>query len=236
MKFSFNLDKKDLIFGTIIVVLILLLFWCGISLLKTKDNLTISQHNIEALTDTVKYHKTKSGELMAEKLSLIGDMEVLKSANEKLAKDVEDMRIKKPTTVVYVETIVENEKHDTIFNDVECNETFNTTFDFSNEYRQLKGSIICDQILKLNIDTDIVNANYTIALEDNKVFVKSNNPYIRYNDITVLEVPEYEPTWCLVVGPSVSVGYDPFHQWYIGAGVSLTFGWNIKGIGKRVRK
>lgn len=244
MKIDFELSKKDIIFGVVILLLILLLLGNGMSLLKTKNELTISEHNIEALNDSIKYHKTNTGKLVAEKMALIGDIETLTAANEKLAKDIKDMKVNKPSTVVYIETVVENEKHDTIFADIECDSTFNKPFDFSDEFRTLKGSIVCDQNLNLNIDSDMVYVDYTLAIEDSKVYVKSDNPYVHYNDICALEVPEYEPTWCFVIGPSISLGWDPIRQFIPNQGqpvdfcigVSATLGWNVKGFGKRVKK
>ena len=241
---NINFNKKDVIFIFVIILLLILLIF-NISLLtKRKNELTISQHNIEALNDTIKYHKTKNNDLVAEKMALIGDISVLKHSNEKLLKDISAMGLSKPSTVVYVETVVENEKHDTIYNDIECDEGFNKPFNFSDEFRKLSGNIICDQNLTLQIDTDIVNVDYTLALENNKIYIKSDNPYVKYNNIVGLDVPEYEPTWCFVIGPSVSLGWDPFRQFIpnngypidFSFGVSATFGWNIKGVGKRVRK
>ena len=99
-------------------------------------------------------------------------------------------------------------------------------------------------IAEIANDSDKVYADFTFAVEDNQVYVTSNNPYILYNDIYGFTMPEYEPTWSLVVGPSLFLGYDPIGHarisqgdlpFSVGVGVSLTIGYNIKSGGKKTK-
>lgn len=238
-------NKYYIILFIITIILIITQFK---SCQNYKNQKAISDHNIAALNDSIHYYKGKNGELVANKMILIGDIETLKLANADLAQQVKDLKLKKPQTVVIVKTETENQQHDTtwVFETEPCDTTIHKDFDFSDKWRTLSGSINYeDESLSLKIDSDKVYADFTFAVEDGQVFVSSNNPYIKYNDIQGITMPEYEPSWSLVVGPSLSLGYDPLGHsrmksqndlpFYIGVGVSLTWGYNIKSGGKKLK-
>lgn len=204
---------------------------------RARTNQRIADNNITALTDTISYYKTKNGQLAAEKTLLLGDMNTLELANAKLKKQVDDLKVKNPETVVYVETVVERVKHDTTWRNVLFDTTFNKTFDFSDDYRTLKGSVwYRNTILGMSIDEDKVFTDYTIAVKDNKVYVVSSNPYVTYSGMQGITLPRYSPIWTLNIGPSISAGYDFVNKQFAPTvGVSLTFGYNILSFGKRYR-
>ena len=233
-------DKKYYIL--MIVIIVFLVITQFKSCQKYKDLKTISDNNIIALTDSVHHYKTKNGELAASKVLLLGDIETLKLANEDLAKQVKNLKLKEPQTIVVVQTETQNQEHNQSW-EASCDTTIHKEFDFSDDWRKLSGSVdYADEQLSLNIDSDKVYADYTFDVEDNQVYVTSNNPYILYNDIYGITMPEYEPTWSLVVGPSLFLGYDPIGHarisqgdlpFSVGVGVSLTIGYNIKSGGKK---
>ena len=106
---------------------------------------------------------------------------------------------------------------------------------FNDKYRELEGNVyLKDSLLGMNINKDNVYADFTMAIEDNKVFIKSNNPYIKYNDIKGLTLPySSKRKATLVIGPSFTYGYD-FNNKEFGPtiGISATYGLDILRIFK----
>ena len=90
-------------------------------------------------------------------------------------------------------------------------------FYFSNQWRTLNGEIIYNNdSLRLDFCEDIVKFDYTLAIDkDNVIHVKSDNPYVQFNDISGFTVPKPRPKrWGLSVyaGFGVNLGYNPFQQ------------------------
>lgn len=193
----------------------------------------INNNNIVALTDSIHHHKTKYGELYVSKQILEGNMNTLKLAYDSLYNTLKEMEIKDPTSVVYVNTVIEHVKHDTAWivkNDSSIvYPNLYKEFAFTDKYRELTGNVyLSDSILGLNIDKDNVFADFTIAVEKNKVFIKSNNPYVKYNDIKGLTLPNYNRKTTLVIGPSFTYGYDFGNKKFSPTlGISATYGIDI---------
>lgn len=202
-----------------------------------KDQKTISDHNVSALTDSILYYKGKNGELIAEKKILCGDKETLKLAYDSLYKKMQSMSVKDPSTIVDVNAEINNGKKDTTYIIETTCDSLNVEkdFNFDNKWRKLNGTIkFNDNTLGLNIKEDKVNANVTIAIEGGTAYVRSDNPYLNINDIKGVTVPQYKPMWSLTVGPSVSLGYDPIHNRLSPTvGVSLVVGYTIWSGGKK---
>lgn len=192
--------------------------------------------NTKALTDTVEYYQTKSGQLAAEKSILQGDIRDLKELNEDLYKKVKDLEVKKPDQVVYVETEVINEVHDTTYVIPEIANYLKQEFDFSNQWRTLTGYIEYSQPnLNLVFDKDIVNLDYTLAIKDNHVYITSTNPYVRYNEIQGISIPpRKKPMFSITVGPSLGVGYGIINKNLdVYGGVTVSIGYNLFSFGQK---
>ena len=234
-----NKFKQQIILILIIVVLCINTIFTIKSCQQYKEQ---NNQNLIALTDTIKYYTTKNGETYVSKEILVGDLNTLKLVNDSLFKVIKEMKLKKPTSVVYIESQIDNGKkdtiwhisdpiyivkHDTLYENVDLTKEFN----FNNEYRELEGNILLkDSTLSLNIDKDKVFFDYILAVEDNKVYVKSNNPYIKYNEIQGIELPKQKKSiWGIVVGPSIGYGYD-FNGKKFGPniGINATIGIKIK--------
>lgn len=202
--------KTQIILGALLVLAILF----GINQTVKNRNLKRQNYNnIEALTDSIKYYQGKNGELVAEKTLLLGDMNTLELANKELADKIEDMKIHKPQQVVYYETIIENEVHDTVWVVEENDTTIKKDFDFSDQWRILNGFVkLEDKNLSLSIAEDKVLVNYTLAIKDNKVYISSDNPYVKYNEIQGLTLPKTKKNFSLGIGPTISYGYDFQHR------------------------
>jgi len=199
---------------------------------KQISNKKIYDNNVKALTEEVQTWKTKAGDLVAQKTVLQGDIDLLKLTNEDLYNQVKSLKAR-PKEVVYVETEIINEVHDTTF--VIDSTYAKKNFDFSNKFRKLSGFVEYKQPnLNLSINQDIVYANFTVAIKDSKVYVTSDNPFIQYNDIQGVVIPKSEPRWTLAVGPSFSAGYDPINKKpAILVGASVVFGYNVASFGRK---
>lgn len=227
-----NKFKQQIILILIIIVLCINTIFTikGCQQYKEQNN-----QNLIALTDTIKYYTTKNGDTYVSKEMLIGDLNTLKLVNDSLFKVIKEMKLKKPESVVYIENQIDNGKKDTVWvinNDTVYEKKYlSKYFNFNNEYRELEGNVsLKDSTLSLNIDKDKVFFDYTLAIENNKVYVKSNNPYIKYNDIQGIELPKQKKSiWGITVGPSIGYGYD-FNGKKFGPtiGINATVGLKIK--------
>jgi len=188
------------------------------------------KHNLEALNDTIKYYKGKSGNLVATKLGFESDIKTLKLLNEHLYKEIEDLKLKKGNVqnIYYVDGVIDHGQQDTVYivKHDSINRGFSKDFNFNDEYRTLEGNIsYIPDSLKFKIEKDIVKFDYAIAMDkNNKIYVKSTNPYVQYNEISGFTVPKQKKThWS--VGPSVNFGYDPINNKpTFSIGASLNYG------------
>lgn len=227
-----NKFKQQIILILIIIVLCINTIFTikGCQQYKEQNN-----QNLIALTDTIKYYTTKTGDTYVSKEILIGDLNALKIVNDSLFKVVKEMKLKKPESVVYINSQIDNGKKDTVWiinNDTIYEKKYlSKEFNFNNEFRELEGNVsLKDSTLSLSIDKDKVFFDYTLAIENNKVYVKSNNPYIKYNDIQGIKLPKPKKSiWGITVGPSIGYGYD-FNGKKFGPtiGINATMGLKIK--------
>lgn len=196
-----------LILGVLLVVSVIF----GVNQFMDKRNWKkINNNNITALTDSIKYYKGKNGELVAEKTLLLGDMNTLELANAELAEKIEDMEIHNPQQVVYIETEIVNEVHDTAWIIQDTDTLVKKDFDFSNKWRTLNGFVqLKDKDLSLSIQEDKVLVNYVLAIKDNKVYLTSDNPYVQYNEIQGITLPKTRKNFSVGIGPAISYGWWP---------------------------
>ena len=210
------------------LIVSLLFLWASCSnnanLKKTYDI------NTQALTDTIEYYQTKSGQLAAEKAILQGDIKDLKVLNEDLYKKVKDLEVKKPQQVVYVETEVINEVHDTTYIVDPLLTYQRKDFAFNNQWRVLEGYMeLKDNTLGLNFTQDKVFVDYTLAIKDNHVYLTSTNPYIQYNEIQGITLPKKQkPMFSIGIGPVFGAGYGLVNkQFDVFAGIAITANYNL---------
>lgn len=217
-------------FSQIILAAVVILL--GIFLMKSIENNIHTKHeyenNVIALTSELETWKTKTGELVAEKTILLGDIDLLKQTNEDLYDQVKKLKAK-PKEVIYVQTEIINEVHDTTYVMDPGVNYMKQNFDFSNQFRTLTGFIEYNKPnLNLSFTQDIVKADFTVAIKDSKVYVTSNNPYIQYNDIQGVTVPHYKPTWSIGIGPSFGGGFGIINkQFDFYAGISISLNYNF---------
>ena len=206
--FFTSITKKDLIYGFIIIVLLGVL---SMSVQKCQNVSKEYRNNIEALNDTIRYLQDKNGNLVATKLAFESDIKTLKILNEDLYNEIENLKLKNSVdNATYFSGVIENPAQDTAY--VVLHDTiskgFTKDFAFNNEYRTLEGNVhYQNDTVGVNIDKDEVEFNYTVAMdEDNNIYIKSTNPFVKYNEITGFKVPKQKKKhW--FVGPSVNLGY-----------------------------
>lgn len=207
-----------------------------VAIKSCNNSKNLNNNNIIALTDTIKYYKTKSGELAVSKTLLEGDLSTLKLANDSLYKVVKDMKVSDPSTVVYIKSYVDNPEKDTVWNIIRdtIHGEITKDFAFNDKYRSLEGYITSsDTTLGLNIKKDQVYFDYTLAIEDSKIYLKSNNPYVKFDNITGITIPKPKKyKYSIGIGPQIGYGYDFVAKKgvpYVGIGISLNY--NILSFG-----
>ena len=232
-------------------ILVFIVFLFMLSLLITavrscQDYKDRNNNNVVALTDSIKYYKTKYGEVYVSKTLLEGDLSTLKIVNDSLYNTIKDMKLNKPTTVVYIDNTIDNGEKDTSWvippipsggdSIIMVYPMITKNFEFNNKYRELEGDVtIKDSTMNLNITKDKVFVDYTLAVEDNKVYVKSNNPYVQYNKIQGIQLPQPKKRWTtLVIGPSIGYGYD-LKNGNFGPSISLSLTYGLD-LGNLFRK
>ena len=213
-----------------ILIICLLVGALSISVNKCSNTSGEYKHNIEALKDTIKYYQDKNGNLVATKLAFESDVKTLKLLNEDLYNQIDSMKLnpKVVNQIIYVGGEIENPQKDTAY--VVKHDTitkgFYKDFDFNNKYRILEGNVdYHNDSLGIHITKDVINFDYTVVMDkDSRIYVKSTNPYVKYNKITGFTVPkEKKKRWN--IGPAIYGGYDPFNKNFSGGiGISLTYG------------
>ena len=218
------------------IILILCLLVCIFFLIRSCENnladKRIYDNNVKALTEQIQTWETKAGDLVAEKTVLEGDVKLLKQTNEALYEQVKKLKAK-PKEVVYIETEIINEVHDTTF--IVDSNYIKKYFDFSDQWRTLTGFVEYNNPnLNLTFTKDITKADFTVAIRDSKVYITSNNPHIVYNDIQGVVLPKKEPMFTISTGPSFSAGYGLINKNFdFYAGWSVIIGYNIKSFGRK---
>ena len=187
---------RDIVFVCIIILLFLFLTnLCG----RYSDLERRYDNNITALTDTISYYESKNGSLIATKTAYESDIKELKHVNNKLYQEIADFKIKLKNVssgvnfggeIVYLPgDTCYLVKQDTIY------AGFTKEFNFSNDWRKLSGDIkYKPDSLSLTFKEDKVLFDYTIVMDkNNKIYIKSKNPYVSYNEMTGFTVPKQRP-------------------------------------------
>ena len=233
--------KKIIVLAVSLLILVSLSF----SVHKCSEYKEMNNNNVVALTDSIQYYKTKTNEMYVSKTLLEGDISTLKIVNDSLYEALKSMKVKNPSDVIYIETVVDNGKNDTLWNIPQIPQDslaesgfpmITREFSFTNQYRVLEGKVTLeDTILGLSIEKDKVMLDYTLAIEGNKVFVKSSNPYIEYKNIQGITIPSSSKKrmTSFTIGPSISYGYDFKNKMFTPyIGISATYGIDILNLKK----
>lgn len=202
-----------ILLGVIVLLGLLSIFSIRSCSNKSKDNDNL-QKSIEAIFDSIHYYKGKNGELIANKKIMQGDIDLLKIANKELYDRIESMKQKDADHIIYVENVIENPPDSTkwVYTEEEKQDSVRVKdFDFTNKYRSLQGYITSTpDYLSMNVTKDEIYFDYLLTTKGNEVYITSSNPYVKFNEITGLVIPEQikpkKKHWH--IGPVVSGGYD----------------------------
>lgn len=237
LKYLWKNNKKD-IFQ--VLVMVILFVWALISMQKCsvlKHNYDTAQNNIVALTDSIEYYECKTGELVAQKTILIGEIKDLKESYSKelncLYDDLNSMKRKNAQMAAQLKGFIDNPIKDTIwkYDTIKFEKSLIQPFDFSDKWRILSGNItLKDDTIGLNIKEDQVFFDYTIAIEDDCIYIKSDNPYVKYDYVTAIQEQQKKPKhWNIGFQAGFGFQYGMFNKTidagpYLGVGVSWGFG------------
>lgn len=190
-------NNKPVIF-LVLISLILGLFLGGIfKKQKTSNNSLVDVINYK---DTVMYYKSKSGKLIAYNKSLTLSYKDLKRANDSLFKEIEDLKIKKPTTITVVKTeIVVKEITIPYLVELPC-DSFSIPFNFNDSWVSIDGNSSNSGLrfdsIKLTNDMLIVSGlkrNGWFKPSETIVSVKSENPYVNVTGLQNYTIKENSP-------------------------------------------
>ena len=161
LKYLWENNKKD-IFQVLLIVI--LFVWALISMQRCsimKHNYDTVQNNIVALTDSIEYYECKTGELVAQKTMLIGEIKDLKESHSKelncLYDDLNSMKRKNAQMAAQLKGFIDNPVKDTIwkYDTIKFEKSLIQPFDFSDKWRILSGNItLKDDTIGLNIKDD----------------------------------------------------------------------------------
>lgn len=214
-----------------IIALLLFVLMC-LSMHQCISNKHLYDNNIISLTDTIKYYKGKNKELVASKTMIETSFNNIKYINDSLYNVLKSIGVKNPDNVVYIETIIRDEKHDTIWktpiiSSNDNNKYIKKDFDFSNQYRTLKGYVYLNKpdTLGLSIEQNNAIADFTITQKDNNLYITSNNPYIKYNNIIGIKNQSQNniKTKRFGIGPYIGIGINKDAKIEPTIGIGLTW-------------
>jgi len=230
---KFNIKLKDIILGGAIIILLLMLKCTGDNNAKLDAELYLKNYNITVLKDTIKTVKTKNGELVSTKASLVTTIEDLEIYNDTLFDRVnylEDELEARP--VIYINKGVKI-VHDTVYVDNYITKLNDSTYVvlFSNDtiYSEGNGRYLSGQVQivakdssikvqEFRIDKDelFFNAEIVISEKNDTLIasVVSEHPGFKLNNIEpVVLNPEMHPKYNKLNSKKFTVGP------YIGLGV-----------------
>ena len=223
-----------------VLVMIILFVWALSSMQRCstmKLEYNTAQNNIVALTDSIGYYESKTGELIAQKTMLTGEIKDLKDSHSKelndLYNELNSMKRKNAQLAAQIDVLVENPARDTVwkYDSVLVVQSLVQPFQFKDKWRNLSGNItLNDNKMGLNIKEDQVFFDYTVAVDDGLIYIKSDNPYVKYNQITAIQEQQKKPKrWNIGFQAGFGFQYGMFSKNvdagpYLGVGISYGFG------------
>ena len=221
-----KLYRKIALIGlAVIAVLAICLVFSIKSCNKNKYDVDRLNRNIAAMNDTIKFTKSKyDSTLVAQRMGFEASYDELALLNQKLQDELDKLGIPHSGIIggSHAGGVIELPEKDTAF--VEIHDTiiknhgFARQFDFSDEWRELAGTARYaygngKDTLGVSIDRDVVKFDYTVAMDkNNQIYVHSNNPYVKFNELSGFIVPEKSSYIYkrkkFNIGPYVGYGYD----------------------------
>lgn len=245
-KFKIKINVNTILIIVCIVLALLYLKQCDRSS-KLNDKAKISEMNIKALNDSVRTYKTKNGDLVFQKSTLIASEKELKKLNKQLYDELSG--IKGDVKIVFKEKVVI--KHDTIEAETKTSYTadgktmliwkYDTAYD-SDNFQKISGRSIftIDSNVIRNpitfIDENMMGISLVTGLTEGKdnyeIFVKSKYPGFSVTKIdgAIIDKKMIKSNESrLVFGPSIGYGLmfnGGTIRYGVNIGVNLTYNLN----------
>ncbi len=209
-----------------ISIILSLLTAFNISVNTCSNNEGIYKNNLAAARDTVRYYKSRSGTEVATKQGFTEkNINKLKGYLEQLKTEIKNMKVKQSsvTSAVRTENTVYLPVIDTVYKIQESERSgFSRQFSFNDKYRTLEGTTsYYNDSLNVQITKNEVYFDYNVVMDkNNRIYVSSNNPYIKVNNIDGFQMTRPKQKR-FGVGPflGVGIGHDGQVMPTIGVGV-----------------
>lgn len=242
MKEKINWATIGLLIVTMVTVVIM-----AICLSKTKQNLDISEHNLQVARDSIEVLQLQNGHLVYEIGSYILEKEQLTEYLDISKKEIKDLEKKLNDKIAYIANMkgqvqfIEVHVHDTVSHSVDTITGIDTTkidINYEDEWLALQGqTVLVQDNATTTFDKISIPVPLRVGLTDNyNIWVESKNPNITITDLegaVVKDSPLVNPKpkrWGLSVflGLSANTGYDPINKnigFNVGpsAGLAITY-------------
>lgn len=215
MNISLNLDKRDLIIGALILLLLIGGFYHFNVVGKNADKLQQEKNLRNALTDSVHHYVNKEKEWVSEKLTLQASTKELKESNIELTATQKDLvkrvdEINKHNQIISAALVQMGVKLDGLKNDSPVTETDSTeTFASAPKDTTLNYEILVKNVKRFNpafkpvlefTKFSVPNTQFIeFHWKDNKkegypisFSVSNTNPYFKVYNIESYAIPELE--------------------------------------------
>ena len=228
--------KNILMIISLIIIIILIMSTTCIR----QDNKKL-KNNIKALTDSVHTLKTKNGELIYAKQSLILEKKEIENYLDISKSEVKELEKKLNSSLAYISSIKSNIIVDSIimFDTIVINEnsdTISVRFNYDDKWVSLNGkTLVYGTIGETHVDKLEIETPLKVGLtEDYKVFVLTDNPYLKIGDIDGAAIENSivkQKKKRFGIGPFVGVGIGggtnfnktPYFGWNVSIGICLTY-------------
>lgn len=220
---------KNLLIISLILTVIILIMSTTCSRRENK----ILNNNVKALTDSVHVLKTKNGDLVYAKQSLILEKKEIEKYLDISKSEIKDLEKKLKSSLAYISSMKGGVRIDSIimFDTIVINgsgDTISVKFNYDDKWVSLNGrTLIYDTIGETHLDKLEIETPLKVGLtEDYKVFVLSDNPYLKISEIDGAAIEN-----SVIKQKKKRFGIGPYIGFGIGGGTSFNktpyFGWNV---------
>ena len=187
------------------------------------NQLSISEQNYKASTDTIKSLRLENDHLLYEKSVYILNEKDLCDRLDITSKELKDIKKKLDSSLSYISEIemeVNREIKDTIYLER------NNNFSYKDDWLYMSGNVNTDKLTIHNITFPL---NLTTGLtNDNNIFVTTDNPYAQIKDIKGAKLTESKsPSFKHEVVLGVGVQYGLFNRQF-DFGPSISYGFIVE--------
>lgn len=230
---------KYILYITLAAATLTVAFFIGRSTLK--DDLYYSRQNLKALSDSINIVKMSNDELLYNQSVFYTEKQYLNDLIGIKDKEIKEIESKLNTALTYISNIESNIKIDTVYIDNIEEERDSTGIYIklihTDKWFNFKGELKLDTIynpINFNLYDINIPTNIQVGLtSDNKMFIKSENPYLEFSNIKgsyIIEnaVNTPKPKWSHGIGIGFGFQYGIINKSIdIGPQVGYTITYNF---------